>query len=206
MRIFDSVKPVIAAVNGVAAGVGATMQLPMDVRIASADARFGFVFTRRGIVPESASSWFLPRLVGISRALRWCYSGEVFGAAEALEAGLVSAMVAADELMAAARTEARHASPPARRPSRRALAHATDAVADARDRQHPVTAHRMEERSALIPARRVGGRARRRRRLPGKTRAGISGSRVGRFAGGLTFPRHRPIRGRPHARRKPLPS
>lgn len=89
MRIFDSVKPIIAAVNGVAAGVGATMQLPMDVRLASTDARFGFVFSRRGIVPESASSWFLPRIVGISRALDWCYSGRVFSADEALAAGLV---------------------------------------------------------------------------------------------------------------------
>ncbi|KQT35298.1 enoyl-CoA hydratase [Sphingomonas sp. Leaf412] len=107
MRIFDSVKPIVAAVNGVAAGVGATMQLPMDVRIASTDARFGFVFSRRGIVPESASSWFLPRVVGISRALDWCYSGRVFGADEALSAGLVRSLHAPGDLMEAARTLAR---------------------------------------------------------------------------------------------------
>ena len=80
LRIFDSIKPVIGAINGAAVGVGVTMQLPMDVRIASDNARFGFVFARRGIVPEACSSWFLPRIVGISQALQWCYSGEVFGA------------------------------------------------------------------------------------------------------------------------------
>src|SRR6187431_2340977 len=84
LRIFRSHKPVIAAINGAAVGVGATMTLPMDVRLASTSARFGFVFSRRGIVPEAASSWFLPRVVGISRALEWTYSGRVFGADEAL--------------------------------------------------------------------------------------------------------------------------
>lgn len=107
MRIFESVKPIIAAVNGVAAGVGATMQLPMDIRIASKDARFGFVFTRRGIVAESASNWFLPRIVGISRALEWCYSGKVFDAREALDAGLVRSLHDPEELMDAARALAR---------------------------------------------------------------------------------------------------
>ena len=75
LRIFESIKPVIGAINGAAVGIGATMQLPMDIRIASDNARFGFVFARRGIVPEACSSWFLPRLVGISKALQWCYSG-----------------------------------------------------------------------------------------------------------------------------------
>ena len=85
LRIFECLKPVIAAVNGPAVGIGVTMQLPMDIRIASTDARFGFVFSRRGIVPEAASSWFLPRLVGISQALEWTYSGRVFPAEEALD-------------------------------------------------------------------------------------------------------------------------
>ena len=80
LRLYDCLKPVIAAVNGAAVGVGATMQLPMDIRIASDKARFGFVFARRGIVPEACSSWFLPRVVGISKALEWRYSGKVFGA------------------------------------------------------------------------------------------------------------------------------
>jgi enoyl-CoA hydratase/carnithine racemase len=155
LRIFDSVKPVIAAVNGVAAGVGATMQLPMDVRIAAESARFGFVFTRRGIVPESASSWFLPRLVGISRALRWCYSGEVFGAAEALEAGLVSAVVPGDELMSAARAEARRfvdgTAPVSVALTRRMLWRMLAT-------EHPMAAHRME--SALIPSRGASADAR----------------------------------------------
>lgn len=107
LRIFESVKPIIAAVNGVAAGVGVTLQLPMDVRIASTEARFGFVFTRRGIVPESASTWFLPRIVGISQALDWCYSGRVFDAQEALAGGLVRSLHQPDDLMDAARRLAR---------------------------------------------------------------------------------------------------
>jgi len=103
LRIFDCHKPVIAAVNGPAVGIGGTMLLPMDVRIASSEARFGFVFSQRGIVPEAASSYFLPRIVGISRALDWCYSGRVFGAEEALAAGLVSRVVPPDDLIPAAR-------------------------------------------------------------------------------------------------------
>lgn len=103
LRLYRCTKPVIGAINGAAAGIGATMQLPMDIRIAADSARFGFVFARRGIVPEAASSWFLPRLVGISKALDWCYSGRVFGAAEALAGGLVSEVLPADQLMARAR-------------------------------------------------------------------------------------------------------
>src|SRR5215468_10969657 len=90
LRIFKCLKPVIAAVNGPAVGIGVTMQLAMDIRIASEAARFGFVFSQRGIVPEAASSWFLPRLVGISQALEWCYTGRVFPAQEALAGRLVS--------------------------------------------------------------------------------------------------------------------
>jgi enoyl-CoA hydratase/carnithine racemase len=107
LRIFKCLKPVIGAINGPAVGIGVTMQLPMDIRIASVDARFGFVFSQRGIVPEAASSWFLPRIVGISQALEWCYSGRVFPADEALAGRLVSRVVPADELMTTARALAR---------------------------------------------------------------------------------------------------
>jgi enoyl-CoA hydratase/carnithine racemase len=103
LRIFKSLKPVIAAVNGPAVGIGATMQLAMDIRIASEAARFGFVFSQRGIVPEAASSWFLPRLVGIQQALDWCYSGRVFPAQEALAGGLVKEVVSPDQLLPRAR-------------------------------------------------------------------------------------------------------
>ena len=102
LRIFRSKKPVIGAINGDAVGVGATMTLPMDVRIASKSARFGFVFSRRGAVPEACSSWFLPRIVGISKALDWCYTGKVFNSQEALQHGLVSEVVPDDKLIARA--------------------------------------------------------------------------------------------------------
>ena len=102
LAIYECLKPVIAAVNGAAVGVGVTMQLAMDVRIASEAARFGFVFARRGIVPEAASSWFLPKIVGIAQALEWCYSGRVFDANEALRGRLVSEVVNADDLLARA--------------------------------------------------------------------------------------------------------
>jgi enoyl-CoA hydratase/carnithine racemase len=103
LRLFACTKPVIAAVNGPAVGVGATMTLPMDFRLASGSARFGFVFPRVGIVLESCSSWFLPRLVGISRAAEWAYTGRVFDAAEAHGAGLVRSVHPAGELLPAAR-------------------------------------------------------------------------------------------------------
>src|SRR6266850_1051810 len=103
----DADDAVIAAVNGAAVGIGVTMLLPMDVRIASSEARFGFVFSQRGIVLEAASSWFLPRIVGIAQALEWCYSGRVFGAQEALAGKLVSRVVAPEELLPAARALAR---------------------------------------------------------------------------------------------------
>ncbi len=103
LRIFDSKKPIIAAINGPAVGIGVTMTLPMDVRIASDHAKFGFVFARRGIVPEACSSYFLPRVVGISQALEWCYSGRVFDAQEALEGRLVRSLHPKDDLMDVAR-------------------------------------------------------------------------------------------------------
>ena len=99
LRIFRSKKPVIGAINGDAVGVGATMTLPMDIRIASKSARFGFVFSRRGAVPEACSSWFLPRLVGISKALDWCYTGKVFDSQEALQHGLVSDVIPDSKLI-----------------------------------------------------------------------------------------------------------
>ena len=103
MRIFRSLKPVIAAVNGPAVGIGVTMQLAMDMRLASDTARFGFVFARRGIVPEAGSSWFLSKLVGLPQALEWCMTGRVFDAAEALKGGLVRSTHAPDDLLPAAR-------------------------------------------------------------------------------------------------------
>ena len=107
LRIYDSLKPVIGAINGAAVGIGVTMQLPMDIRIASDTARFGFVFARRGIVPEACSSWFLPRLVGISKALEWCYSGDLIPASDAMAGGLVRSIHEPGELMNAARRIAR---------------------------------------------------------------------------------------------------
>lgn len=143
LRLFEMRKPVIAAVNGPAVGIGATMLLPMDIRIASAEARFGFVFTRRGIVPEAASSWFLPRLVGIAQALRWVLSGRVFDAAEAKAGGLVSEVVPPDRLLPRAYELARE------------IADGTSAVSVALARQllwrmlgadHPMEAHRVDSR------------------------------------------------------------
>ncbi|RPF70757.1 crotonase/enoyl-CoA hydratase family protein [Aurantiacibacter spongiae] len=106
LRIFRSLKPVLAASNGAAVGIGATMQLPMDWRMGAQDSRYGFVFSRRGVTPEACSAWFLPRLVGMSRALDWTYSGRVFGAEEALAAGLVQSLHPADALLDAAKEKA----------------------------------------------------------------------------------------------------
>jgi enoyl-CoA hydratase/carnithine racemase len=143
LRIFESTKPVIAAINGPAVGVGATMTLPMDIRLAADDARIGFVFARRGIVPEACSSWFLPRVVGISRAMEWVASGRVFSAAEALEGGLVRSVHPAGELLDAAYALAGE------------IAENTAAVSVALARQmmwrmlgaeHPMFAHRADSR------------------------------------------------------------
>jgi len=103
LRIFDCLKPVIAACNGPAVGIGATMQCAMDIRLASEDARYGFVFSRRGIVPEACSSWFLPRIVGIDQALEWAYSGRVFDANEACQKRFVRSLHAPDDLINVAR-------------------------------------------------------------------------------------------------------
>jgi len=103
LRIYESMKPVIAAINGPAVGVGATITLPMDIRLASEGAKFAFPFTRRGIVPESCSSWFLPRVVGVDRAVEWLYTGRLFTAADALDAGLLRAVHPPEKLLSAAR-------------------------------------------------------------------------------------------------------
>lgn len=143
LRLYDCLKPVIAAVNGAAVGVGATMQLPMDIRIASDKARFGFVFARRGIVPEACSSWFLPRVVGISRALEWSYSGKVFGAGEALRGGLVSEVVTTEELLPRARQIAREIASETSSISVTLIRHMMWKMLGA---DHPMEAHKLDSR------------------------------------------------------------
>jgi enoyl-CoA hydratase/carnithine racemase len=150
LRIFNSLKPVIAAVNGPAVGIGATMLLPMDVRLASVGARFGFVFARRGIVPEACSSWFLPRLVGISRALEWAMTGRVFPAAEALEGGLVRQVLALEALLPAATALAReiaeHAAPVSVALTRQMMWRMLG-------ESHPMMAHRIDSRAIFARGR-----------------------------------------------------
>ena len=144
LRIFECLKPVIAAVNGPAVGVGVTMLLAMDLRLASEDARFGFVFARRGIVPEAASSFFLPKLVGIARALEWCYSGRVFGAQEAKDGGLVRSLHKPEELLPAAYALAReivdNCAPVSVALTRQMLWRMAGA-------DHPMEAHRIDSRA-----------------------------------------------------------
>ncbi|MEJ7800816.1 MAG: crotonase/enoyl-CoA hydratase family protein [Ilumatobacter sp.] len=146
LRIFESAKPVIGAINGAAVGVGITMTLPMDIRLASASARIGFVFARRGIVPEAASSWFLPRVVGISQALEWSYSGRVFDADEALAGGLVRSLHEPDELIPAARAIAadivEHAAPVSVALTRQMMWRMLGA-------DHPMRAHSADSRAIL---------------------------------------------------------
>lgn len=144
LRIFESKKPVIGAINGAAVGVGVTMTLPMDIRLASDTAKFGFVFARRGIVPEAASSWFLPRLVGISQAAEWCFTGRMISADEAREARLVRSVHSADELLMTARAIAReiaeNAAPVSVALSRQMLWRMLGAG-------HPMEAHRVDSRA-----------------------------------------------------------
>jgi enoyl-CoA hydratase/carnithine racemase len=144
LRFFRSLKPIIGAINGAAVGIGATMLLPMDIRLASADAKFGFVFARRGITPEAASSWFLPRLVGMPTALEWCISGRVFGAEEARERGLVRSIHAPAELLPAARALAleltQHSAPVSVAMTRQMLWRMAGA-------EHPMMAHRIDSRA-----------------------------------------------------------
>jgi len=150
LRIFECLKPVIAAVNGPAVGVGVTMQLAMDIRLASEEAKFGFVFARRGIVPEAASSFFLPKLVGVQRALEWCYTGRVFPAQEALAGGLVRSLHRPEELLPAAYALARE------------IADNTAPVSVALTRQmiwrmagadHPMEAHKVDSRAIYARGR-----------------------------------------------------
>jgi enoyl-CoA hydratase/carnithine racemase len=143
LRIFECTKPVIAAINGPAVGVGVTMTLPMDIRLASENSKFGFVFARRGILPEACSSYFLPRLVGISQATEWCYTGRVFGPQEAKDGRLVRSVHAPDDLIPAARAIAKE------------IVDNTAPVSVALTRQmlwrllgadHPMEAHRVDSR------------------------------------------------------------
>ncbi len=144
LRIFRSLKPVIGAINGAAVGIGVTMQLPMDIRLAASGARFGFVFARRGITPEAASSWFLPRLVGLQTALEWCISGRLVPADEACARGLVRSVHAPDALLEAAHTLAHeltdHSAPVSVAMTRQLLWRMAGA-------EHPMTAHRLDSRS-----------------------------------------------------------
>ena len=143
LRVFDCTKPVIAAINGPAVGIGATMTLPMDIRLAADNARIGFVFAQRGIVPEACSSWFLPRAVGISRAMEWVSTGRVFSAQEALDGRLVRSLHPADELLPAARalaTEiAQNTAPVSVALARRMMWRMLGA-------EHPMIAHRADSR------------------------------------------------------------
>tara|TARA_B100000929_G_scaffold235958_1_gene192584 strand:+ start:39 stop:896 length:858 start_codon:yes stop_codon:yes gene_type:complete len=143
LRIFECKKPIIAAINGAAVGIGATMTLPMDIRLCSTKAKFGFVFARRGIVPEACSSYFLPRVVGISQALEWCYNGRVFPGDEALAGGLVRSVHEPDDLLTAAKVIARE------------IVDNTSAVSVTLIRQmmwkmlgadHPMEAHKIDSR------------------------------------------------------------
>ncbi|MEZ6028719.1 MAG: crotonase/enoyl-CoA hydratase family protein [Hyphomonadaceae bacterium] len=144
LRIYRSLKPVIAAVNGAAVGVGVTMQLPMDFRIASTAAKFGFVFSRRGITPEACSSWFLPRLVGVPTALDWVYSGRVFDANEAKEKGLVQSLHAPDDLLPAAMELAHKVTEKSAPVS---VAISRQMIWRMMGAEHPMDAHRIDSRS-----------------------------------------------------------
>jgi enoyl-CoA hydratase/carnithine racemase len=146
LRIFESTKPVIAAINGAAVGVGITMTLPMDVRLVAEGAKLGFVFARRGIVPEACSSWFLPRIVGISQAMEWCASGRVFTADEALHGGLVRSVHPTEQVLDAAHSLAReiadHAAPVSVALTRQLMWTMLGA-------SHPMEAHRADSRALL---------------------------------------------------------
>lgn len=150
LRIYESLKPVIAAINGPAVGVGATMTLPMDLRLAAEGVKMGFVFARRGIVPETLSSYFLPRLVGVQTALEWTMTGRVFLSEEAHQRGLVRSLHKADELMGAARALAREI---ADNTAPVSVALARRMMLDMLDASHPMEAHRLESRLMVARGR-----------------------------------------------------
>ena len=171
--IFNCRKPSIAAINGAAVGVGITLALPMDIKIASSEAKFGFVFARRGLVPEAGSAWFLPRLVGLNQALRWCLSGRVFGADEAKAGGLVSEVVAPDQLLAArARNRAGDG-----REHRAGLARADAPDAVGLFRDGPSVRADEDRWTAVGRTRRRSGREGRSLGVPGKAQARVSQER-----------------------------
>jgi enoyl-CoA hydratase/carnithine racemase len=144
LRIYRCRKPIIAAVNGPAVGVGVTSILPMDIRLASTKARFGFVFARRGVVPEACSSWFLPRVVGINRAMEWVATGRVFEAEEALVGGLVSEILEPDALLPRARELALEI---AENTSGLSVALARQMMWQMLGASHPMEAHRLDSRA-----------------------------------------------------------
>lgn len=143
LRLYEFNKPLIAAINGPAVGVGVTMTLPMDIRLASTKARIGFVFARRGLVPEACSSYFLPRVVGVSKALEWCFSGRVFDAQEALEGGLVRSLHEPDELLGAARAIATEIAENTSAVSVTLIRHMMWRMLGA---DHPMEAHKVDSR------------------------------------------------------------
>jgi enoyl-CoA hydratase/carnithine racemase len=143
LRLFESKKPLISACNGPAVGVGATMQCAMDIRLASEKARYGFVFSRRAIVPEACSSWFLPRIVGIQTALEWTFSGRVFEASEALDRGFVRSVHAEDELLPAAKALAMEFSEMTSAVSITLIRHMLWKMLGA---DHPMEAHKIDSR------------------------------------------------------------
>ncbi|MEE3140374.1 MAG: crotonase/enoyl-CoA hydratase family protein, partial [Actinomycetota bacterium] len=144
LRIYEFNKPIIAAINGPAVGVGVTMTLPMDIRIASTKARIGFVFSRRGIVPEACSSYFLPRIVGVSKALEWAYSGKVFDADEALQGGLVRSLHEPEDLLPAARSIASEIAENTSAISVTMIRHMMWRMLGA---DHPMEAHKVDSRA-----------------------------------------------------------
>jgi enoyl-CoA hydratase/carnithine racemase len=150
LRMFDSLKPIVGAINGAAVGFGASFILPMDIRIASEGARFGYVYARRGIVPESACAWFLPRVVGITTALEWCYSGRLVGAREALERGLVRSVHPPQQLLEAARALAvelmSRSAPVSLALTRQMLWRMLGA-------DHPIEAHKIDSRGVMTRGR-----------------------------------------------------
>jgi enoyl-CoA hydratase/carnithine racemase len=177
LRIFDSVKPVIAAINGAAVGVGITMTLPMDIRLVSDNAKIGFVFARRGIVPEAASSWFLPRLVGIQQAAEWVYTGRLLTAREAVDGRLALRSHTSEDLLPAAYAIAEE------------IAHNTAPVSIALSRRmlwrmlgeaHPMAAHRVDSRAIAVRGASADAREgvesfleKREAEFPGKVSAGL---------------------------------